>query len=81
MNNDGKILIATPRQLKEVQFGTIRIGECDISIGQKVKNLGVIFDGELSMCQHVGLLCKSGFYLLRDTGQMCKYLTRDALPD
>ncbi len=80
MNNDGKTLISligTPQQLKKVQIGTIRIGESDIPISQQVKNLGVIFDSELSMHQHVGMQCKSGFYHLRNIEQVHKNLTRD----
>ncbi len=81
MNNDGKTLISligTPQQLKKVQIGTIRIGESDIPISQQVKNLGVIFDSELSMHQHVSMLCKNGFYHLRNIGQVLKNPTRDA---
>ncbi len=69
MNNDGKTLISligTPLQLKKVQIETIRIGESDIPINQQVKNLGVICDSELSMHQHVGMLCKNKFYHLRN---------------
>ncbi len=80
MNNDGKTLISligTPQQLKKVQIGTIRIGESDIRISQQVKNLGAIIDSKLSMHQHVGILCKNGFYHLRNIGQVRKNLTRD----
>ncbi len=80
MNNDGKTLISiigTPQQLKKVQIGTIRNGESDIPISQQVKNPGVIFDSELSMHQHVGMLCKNGFYHLRNIVQVHKNLTRD----
>ncbi len=81
MNNDGKTLISligTPQQLTKVQIGTIRIRESDIPISQQVKKLAAIFDSELSMRQHVGMLCKNGFYHLRNIGQVRKNLTRDA---
>ncbi len=80
MNNDGKTLISligTPQQLKKVQIGSIQIRKSDIPISQQVKNLGVIFNSELSIHQHIGMLCKNGFYHLRNIGQVRKNLTRE----
>ena len=44
----------------------------------KVKNLGVIFDNELSLSKHVSSVCRSCFYFIRDFSRIRRHLTRSA---
>ena len=44
----------------------------------KVRNLGVYLDSNLSMAQHVNLLCRSVFLELRRIGHLRRHLSVDA---
>ena len=78
--NDDKtelIIIGSSKHLPKVTLGSIQVGECTVSPVQKVRNLGVIFDENLSMKDHVGNVCKKGFYQLYRLRQVRKYFNRN----
>ena len=51
------------KQLPKVPIDSIQVGESTVSLMQKVKILGVIFDENVSKKDHVSNVCK-GFYQL-----------------
>lgn len=79
--NDSKtevILLGSRQQLSkicdlEVEIGTTKIKSCD-----NVRNLGVIFDRNVSMENQVDNICKSSFYYIRLIGKLRKFLNMDA---
>ena len=78
--NDDKtelIIIGGSKQLPKVSLDSIQVGECTVSPGQNVRNLGVIFDENLSMKDHVSNVCKKVFYQLHRLRQVRKYFNRN----
>jgi hypothetical protein len=45
----------------------------------KVRNLGSVFDQEMSMVEHIAAICKSGYYHLHNIALIRKYLDKDSL--
>ena len=68
MINDDKtelLLLGTRQQVAKIDTAcSITIGEYDIDQSLLVKNLGVLFDSQLSMSTHVAKLCNSALYYL-----------------
>ena len=78
--NDSKtefMIIGTRQQLSKVQIDSIRVGDDDIVPVTSVRNLGVIFDKNSSMNDHVSKLCKIGYYQLYSIRQIRSYLTEE----
>ncbi len=57
----------------------IKIGSDIISAGTEAKNLGVIFDSDFTMNDHITAVCKSANYQLYKISRIKKYLILDAL--
>ena len=68
MINDDKtelLLLGTRQQVAKIDTAcSITIGVYDIDPSLLVKNLGVLFDSQLSMSTHVTKLCNSALYYL-----------------
>jgi len=80
-NNNDKLevlLVGTRQQLAKVDFDSVTIDGLEIKISDQVRNLGIIFDRELSMCAQVDSLCKSAFLQLRDLRAIRKSLNKKA---
>ena len=78
--NDNKtelIYIGTPYQLRKLIPRNLKIGNNEIIPSESVRNLGIIFDKELNMKQHISSVCKQCFYHLRNVQQIRPYLTQD----
>ena len=79
--NDSKteyILIGTKPMLSKVQRTDIKVGEDVISASKSVKNLGVLFDENLSIHPHVTKICKTAYFHLHNILTIPKFLTREA---
>jgi hypothetical protein len=75
--NDDKtefVIIGTKHQLAKVPPQTIAIGDHTITQSQSAKNIGAIFDSNLSFEKHIATLCKSARFHLRNIGMIRKYL-------
>ncbi len=57
----------------------IRIGSDSVTLSDQAKNLGVIFDPELSMSAHITSVCKAANCQLYRISRIKKYLTPQAL--
>ncbi len=80
--NDDKtvfMLIGNKPQVQKVVFDSIIIGESYIESSPNCTNLGAGFDSDMSMRHHVNMLCKSGYYHLRNIARIRKCLSYDAL--
>jgi hypothetical protein len=79
--NDDKtevVLIGSQRLLTKVRVDGITIGDVIIPPSGSVRNLGAIFDTGMTMEKHVGTVCKSVRYHLRNIGKIRRFLTREA---
>ena len=56
----------------------IKIGDCDITPSPTSKNIGFIFDTEMSMVSHVKHVCCISYYHLRNNASMRSCLTQKA---
>ncbi len=80
--NDDKtifMLVGNKPKVKEVVFDSVVIGESYISSSLNCTNLGAGFHSDMSMRHHVNLVCKSGYYHLRNIARIRKCLTHEAL--
>ena len=79
--NDEKteaIVFGPKEKIQSIEPNSIKVGEANIDIVDKVRNLGVILDTELSMTEHINHVVRSCYYHLRRLGKIRKYLTKEA---
>ena len=56
----------------------IKIGDCDITPSPSARNIGVVFDGEMSMAAHVHQTCRVCYYHLKNIASIRSCLTEQA---
>ena len=72
------IWLGSRQQLLKVEIDSIQLGSDSVSLKSSVNNLGVIFDSQLSMRDHVRHVCCSCFYQLRQLCVVRRSLTFEA---
>ena len=72
------IICASSHKLKQCDVAAVQLGDCQVSVSESVRNLGVHFDSTLSMETHVNKLVSSCFYQLRRLRSVRRCLTRSA---
>ena len=78
--NDEKselLLVGSRVQRSKLDVSSLRIGECDISASEKVRNLGVNLDCTLNMASHVQHLCKTANFYIRNIWKVRKYMSAE----
>ena len=70
-------LTGTKQQLAKVDIGHIKVGKVNIAPHSPVKNLGVWFDSNLSMVDHITKTYSAAFYYLYNIRRIRKYLTKE----
>ena len=80
--NDEKtefLLIASPYSQKLLHDdASVLVDKSSVSRSKSARNIGVIFDDEMLLKDHISTVCKTAFFHLRNIGQIRKYLTQDA---
>lgn len=79
--NDDKtefLVIGSKRLKASMSKKYVKVGDIMVEEAFSAKNLGVIFDGELSMKSQVSSVCKSTFFKLKLIAQIRKYLSKAA---
>lgn len=81
--NDSKsefLLVGSPHMLSKINSENcqIRIGNSYVRVSNTVRNLGIIFDANLSLKNHITNLSQSVRFQLRNLGFIRKYLTKFA---
>ena len=66
--------LGAPTQLANLLKFDIVLDETVISPTENVRNLGVIFDSNMSMVSHVNNVCRNAFYHLRNIGKIRQFL-------
>ena len=60
------LFMGTRTKLHSVgNIAKVSVTGCDISPAESIKSLGVTLDSELSLCKHVGNICKTSHYHIR----------------
>ena len=80
MLNDSKtevVLIGTKQQLSKFSHLDISVGNASINPCAKVRNLGVIFDSNMTMEAHVNNICKTSYFYIRLLGKLRKFLDKE----
>ena len=79
LSNPGKteVLFFTSRFTKPLN--TLVLGDARVEVKEKVKNLGVIMDKNLSFSNQVNETCKKATLAIRSIGRIRKYLPYDGL--
>ncbi len=75
--NDDKtifMLLGTKYWLSKLDLKEFKMGNTCIEPVNKTKNLGIIFDKEMTMHEHVNYICKRGFYHVKDLFSLRKFL-------
>ena len=67
--------LGTRQQLDKINIPTINLGSSVVQLQSCASNLGVIFDQQLSMKDHVDQISRSAFYYLRQLRVIRKSLT------
>ena len=79
--NDEKtefMIIGKQGQCRKLSKNDVTIGEVKIESNVCTRNLGVMFDAELNMNNHVNLICKNAFYHLRNIAHIRNYLDMES---
>ena len=80
--NDDKtevLFIASPYFQKSLERDAcLIIDQTSVSRSQSARNIGVIFDDEMLLKQHISTVCQTAFFHLRSIGQIRRYLTEDS---
>ena len=73
------LLIGTYQQLAKYRINSISVAGIQVTLQQTtVRNLGVVFDANMSMVSHVSSVIKSVTYHTRNVSRIRKYLTVDS---
>ena len=78
--NDDKtefLIIGGSQQLHKAQQNSITVGNSTITSVSSARNLGVIFDENMSMKSHISSVCKKGFYQICRLKQIRKYFNKE----
>ena len=79
--NDSKtevILFGSAQHLKKIKLQALRNGDCLVRVTHSVRNLGVLFDAEMTMESNVTAVCRSTIVHLRNISRITRCLTAAA---
>jgi hypothetical protein len=79
--NRGKtefFVIASSRVLHSLPDVNLQLDDVTILPKDAVKNLGVVFDSTLSMSKHIGNVCKTVNFHIRNLWRIRRFITQDA---
>ena len=81
LNNDKTeiILFGSKKHLAELNIKSLSVAGTDVSVAyEPVRNLGAMFDSQLTMAPHVKSVVKKSSFHLRNIGKARRVLTEDA---
>lgn len=79
--NDDKtefLIIGNKPHLRKVTFDSIKIGDAVIGTSNMARNIGAIFDENMSLNKHVQAIMRSGYAHIRNIGLIRNFLDLDA---
>ena len=81
-NNTDKIEIAvfgTRQQLAKIKLDEIELLDNRVNVNRKVKDLGVIFESDMSMNSQITHMCQSASYHLRNVKTVSRFLPKETV--
>lgn len=66
-------------QKQPIALDTFKFANTDVTVSDKVQNLGVIMDKNLSFTNHINDMCKKATLAIRSIGRIRKYLPNDGI--
>ena len=75
--NDDKteVLVITSKHRQKCFFPSLKVGNIDVKTSKMARNIGVIFDDEVLLEQHVKNITQQAFYHIRNIAKIRKFLT------
>ena len=64
------MLIANTAIVKSLPRISVNLNGLEIEPSSKIKNLGVVFDDDLSMSSHISSLCKNLYFQMREISRL-----------
>ena len=81
MRNDNKtelLIIGTSKQISKLNVNGVVVGDSVVKPSINARNLGVHFDAQLNMEEHITNVCKSAYHMIYNLGHIRKYLDQDS---
>ena len=72
------LLIGTPQQRSKILNSSVYFQNLPLSPTESARNLGVVFDSDLSFKKHISNVCRSSFFHIRQLRQIRSSLDRDS---
>jgi hypothetical protein len=72
------LFLTSPHYKNHISAPHFTFGHEDIIPAPAARNIGVIFDSNLIMADHIKTICKSAHYHLRNIGAIRKFITKEA---
>jgi len=70
--------LSSSHQLKQVDISDISVLSTQIRVAESARNLGVVFGAQLSLSSHVAVLCRAGYFHLRQLRPSVRSMTTAA---
>ena len=79
LNNDKTefFIAGSYQSLQKLPKVQLKVADIHIEPSCNIRNLGIIFDSNMTMCKQVNSLVSSGNYQLRNIRRICRYLDQD----
>ena len=79
MNDDKTelLLIGSNYECSKITNISIKIGNTVVTPENSAKNLGIVFDKNLSLNEHINQICKKSFFQLKRISQLRNYMSED----
>ena len=68
------LIIGTKQQLNKSNIKTLSVGDSAVAPAAIVRNLGVLFDENMTLLPHINNTCKVAFYYVHNIRRIRKYL-------
>ena len=72
------LIFGSKHQHQKLSTSSIRVGDQSISASSAARNIGAVFDCQLTMKDHVANVCRACYFQLRSIGKVRRYLTLSA---
>ena len=81
LNEDKTVALVHASRNNQTKYNitAIKIGDCDINPSPSARNIGVVFDGEMSMAAHVHQTRRVCYYHLKNIASIRSCLTEQAV--
>ena len=67
------LIIGTKQQLNKVNIKTFSVGDSAVAPAAMARNLGVLFDENMTLLPHINNTCKTAFYYIHNIRSIRKY--------